>query len=138
MGARQSAPRNTTIDTNEQSNETKNGSSSTSEESSLYNSDVETKMTTTKEKKKKAPLTLEGFALVEHKCRKKKNRYDCCYSQKQSAFVEAKKFQDKNGDDISCDHLFDLYRERVLFGMKKLREERGLSSASNLRIVCHR
>jgi len=137
MEARQSAPRNTTIDTNEQSNEMKNGSSSTSEELSLYNLDVETKTTTT-EKKEKAPLTLEGFALVEHKCRKKKNRYDRCYSQKHSAFVEEKEFQDKNGEDISCDHLFDSYRERVLFGMKKLREERGIPSASNLRIVCHR
>merc|ERR1740124_2010791 len=126
MGARQSAPRKTTtINTNEQSNETKNGSSSTSEESSPHTLDVETK-TTTKEKKKKTPPTLEGFALVEHKCRKKKNRYDRCYAQKHSAFVEAKEFQDKNGEDISCDHLFDSYRECVLFGMKKLREERGL------------
>jgi len=25
-----------------------------------------------------------------------------------------------------CDELFDAYRECVLFGMKKLREERGL------------
>lgn len=77
-------------------------------------------------KKKKTPVNLEGFALVEYKCRKKKGRYDRCYAQKHSAFVSAKEFQDKNGEDISCDDLFDSYRECILLGMKRLREERGL------------
>eukprot|EP00978_Attheya_sp_CCMP212_P025527 scaffold82278_cov48-Attheya_sp.AAC.3 len=67
---------------------------------------------------------LTGFALVEHKCRKKKKSYETCYAQWYgSSFAVGKLQSDERGE---CDDLFDDYRECVLKGMQRDRDRRGL------------
>mmetsp|Transcript_19999 Transcript_19999/g.23899 ORF Transcript_19999/g.23899 Transcript_19999/m.23899 type:complete len:143 (+) Transcript_19999:160-588(+) len=123
MGSRQSSP-STGTDQTPTINET------THQQSNDVHSTTTNTTTTTNTKKKKKrpppPKNLQGFALVEYKCRRTKQIYDRCYAQKHSAFVSGTELQDAKGEEIVCDDLFDAYRECVLFGMRRLREERGL------------
>lgn len=67
---------------------------------------------------------LTGFALVQHKCRKKKKSYETCYAKWYgSSFAVGKLQSDERGE---CDDLFDNYRECVLKGMQRDRDRRGL------------
>lgn len=77
-------------------------------------------------RKKKIPPNLHGFKLVEYKCRKKKRAYDLCHSTKHKSFVAGRKYQDEDGDEQSCEELFDIYKECIFRGMMKDREKRGL------------
>mmetsp|Transcript_9533 Transcript_9533/g.14034 ORF Transcript_9533/g.14034 Transcript_9533/m.14034 type:complete len:138 (-) Transcript_9533:899-1312(-) len=83
-------------------------------------------------KKKKAPPPhLKGFALVEYKCRRKRRAYDLCHKNKHSAFVGGKEFQDGDGEEQSCDDLFDIYKECVYKGMLKDRQRRNVGAAGS-------
>mmetsp|Transcript_4935 Transcript_4935/g.7485 ORF Transcript_4935/g.7485 Transcript_4935/m.7485 type:complete len:141 (-) Transcript_4935:237-659(-) len=84
--------------------------------------------TTTKtkknKKKNKKEQELTGFALVQYKCRRKRRAYDKCYATWYGGnFVTG---QNVNNREESCDDLFDEWRECILVGMKKDRENRGL------------
>mmetsp|Transcript_23967 Transcript_23967/g.43332 ORF Transcript_23967/g.43332 Transcript_23967/m.43332 type:complete len:112 (-) Transcript_23967:684-1019(-) len=73
----------------------------------------------TKEKNK-----LTGFALVQHKCRKKKKSYETCYAQWYGSSFAVGKLQ--SDERVDCDDLFDDYRGCVLKGMQRDRDRRGL------------
>mmetsp|Transcript_9885 Transcript_9885/g.14723 ORF Transcript_9885/g.14723 Transcript_9885/m.14723 type:complete len:137 (-) Transcript_9885:322-732(-) len=77
-------------------------------------------------RKKKIPPNLQGFALVEYKCRKKKRAYDICSNTKHKSFVAGLEYKNEDGDEQSCEDLFDSYKECILKGMMKDREKRGL------------
>lgn len=62
-----------------------------------------------------------GYALVEHKCRRKKRAYDSCYAELYGGFLLA-----KETDSSGCDEVFEDWRLCILQGMKKDREKRGL------------
>ena len=84
-----------------------------------------------------------GYALVEYKCRKKRKKYDLCYQSKHSAFVLGSKLLQKQKQDeyeqrhehehgesfteeVSCEELFELYKDCIYQGMLKDRQKRGL------------
>jgi hypothetical protein len=80
-----------------------------------------------KKKKKPLPSNLSGFHLVQYKCRKKKKAYDACQSYKHSAFVSGKLLRDnEDSDEISCEELFEIYKECIYRGMHEDRKRRGL------------
>ena len=80
---------------------------------------------TATKKKKSPPPNLAGFDLIQYKCRKKKQTYDLCHANKHKAFVNGKKLQDQEGDELSCDELFDIYKDCIYKGMYKDRKKRG-------------
>mmetsp|Transcript_9849 Transcript_9849/g.14801 ORF Transcript_9849/g.14801 Transcript_9849/m.14801 type:complete len:133 (+) Transcript_9849:125-523(+) len=82
-----------------------------------------------KKVRRKSPPHLKGFALIEYKCRQKKRAYDVCSSTNHKAFVAGLKVIDIDGDEISCDDLFDTYKECIYKGMLKHRQKRGLKEA---------
>ena len=96
-----------------------------------------------KRKKKAPPKDLKGFALVEYKCRSKKRSYDKCYRKKHSAFVVGSKLMvdeggvktnaanDEKGEleEVTCEDLFEEYKDCIYSGMLKDRKKRGLPSA---------
>jgi len=84
--------------------------------------------TADKKKMKSPPQNLAGFDLIQYKCRKKKRTYDLCHSSKHKAFVNGKKLQDQEGDELSCDELFDIYKDCIYKGMQQDRKKRGLAS----------
>ena len=71
--------------------------------------------------KSKRKQNLSGFALVQHKCRRKKRSYDVCYAELYGGFMMA-----KETDSTACDEVFEDWRLCMLKGMKKDREKRGL------------
>jgi len=82
-----------------------------------------------KKKKKSHPSHLSGFPLVQYNCRKKKKAYDTCQSLKHSAFVSGKLLRDSSSGDageISCEELFEIYKECIYKGMHEDRKKRGL------------
>ena len=77
-----------------------------------------------KKKKNKKEEELTGFALVQYKCRRKRKAYDKCYAKWYGgSFVTGQNVKNR---EESCDDLFDDWRECILLGMKKDREQRGL------------
>ena len=70
---------------------------------------------------------MTGFNLIQHKCRKKKRLYDLCSSSKHKAFVNGEKLQDQEGDELSCEEMFDVYKECIYKGMQRDRNKRGLA-----------
>lgn len=74
-------------------------------------------------KKRNNKPKLEGFALVQRKCRKKKQTYDKCYAAMFGSFVAAKSM-----DSSSCDDDFEEWRLCILRGMKKEREKKGITA----------
>lgn len=83
---------------------------------------------TSSRKKKSPPPNLSGFDLIQYKCRKKKRAYDMCHSSKHKAFVGGKKLQDDEGEEQSCEDLFDIYKECIYKGMYQDRKKRGIKA----------
>ena len=79
-------------------------------------------------KKKKKPKNLTGFQLVEYNCRKKRRAYDICHASKHKAFVGGKKLEDNEGDEVSCEDLFEEYKECIYHGMYQDRLKRGIKT----------
>lgn len=65
---------------------------------------------------------LEGFSLVQFKCRKKKAIYQRCQDKIHGSFLEGKE------NDEDCDDLFETYKRCIFLGMKKDREKRGVGA----------
>jgi hypothetical protein len=87
---------------------------------------IDTDLNNKPKRKKKTPPNLHGFKLIEYKCRKKRRAYDLCSSTKHKSFVAGRKLEDEDGDEQSCDDLFDIYKECIYKGMMADREKRGL------------
>ena len=85
-----------------------------------------TKTNNKPKKKKSPPPNLTGFALVQYNCRKKKRAYDICQAQHHKSFVSGTKLQDETGEEVSCDDLFEVYKECIYKGMYEDRKKRGL------------
>ncbi len=83
-----------------------------------------------KKQRRKPPPHLKGFALVEYKCRAKKRAYEMCHGNKHSAFVVGTKLRDDDGDEASCEELFEIYKDCIYKGMLKDRQKRGVRAAS--------
>ena len=100
-----------------------------SESSSSSSSPITNAASTNKKVIRKPPPHLKGFALIEYKCRHKKRAYDVCSSTNHKAFVAGSKLIDTDGDEVSCDDLFETYKECIYKGMLKDRQKRGLKEA---------
>ena len=71
---------------------------------------------------------LTGFDLIQYQCRKKKRKYDRCYtSWYGSTFTVAQ--LDKDARE-GCDDLFEAYQNCILMSMKKDRDRRGVGKAN--------
>lgn len=101
-----------------------------SETNTLFKSEDTTDIDTKTMKKKKIPPNLKGFQLIEYKCRKKRRAYDICSNTKHTSFVAGQKVEDEDGDELSCEDLFDIYKECIFKGMLKDRNKRGIKSAT--------
>mmetsp|Transcript_15673 Transcript_15673/g.19111 ORF Transcript_15673/g.19111 Transcript_15673/m.19111 type:complete len:147 (+) Transcript_15673:224-664(+) len=96
-------------------------------------------MLQTETKQKSNPKKLEGFALVEYTCRKKRKLYDRCYRQKHSAFITGTKLKnnenggdedDENSNKNRCNDLFESYKDCIYLGMLQDRQKRGVKGAT--------
>ena len=71
--------------------------------------------------KKKKNLT--GIAMIEHKCRKKKRRWNQCVSEHyKTKFLPGKSLEPEE----DCDDFFESFRECYMKGLLKERQRKGL------------
>ena len=77
-----------------------------------------------KKKKKKKENNLTGIAMIDHKCRKKKRRWNQCVSEHyKTKFLPGKSLEPEEG---GCDDFFDSYRSCYMKGLLNERRRKGL------------
>ena len=78
---------------------------------------------TSRTRKISPPKNLSGPALIEYRCRKKKNAWISCTSNfYKSRFLTGEAL----GQDGECEDLFELYKSCYVKGMLKERQRKGL------------
>ena len=123
MGSNQSSPANTAPAREElEASSHSRAEKSSSKNDNESDGDLGAKR---KIRQKRRGKELEGFARVQHRCRRKKREYDKCYKGLYGDFVGGQ--LEETSED--CDDLFDSYKKCILMGMKNDRDQRGLRPA---------
>ena len=118
MGSSQSSPSTSTTRTNVQDTTTINDNDGSEPDTSGTQPPPQSSSSSPSKKK-----NLTGIALIEHKCRKKKRRWNQCVSEHyKNKFLPGKSLEPEE----DCDDFFESFRECYMKGLLKERQRKGL------------
>mmetsp|Transcript_48523 Transcript_48523/g.117370 ORF Transcript_48523/g.117370 Transcript_48523/m.117370 type:complete len:152 (+) Transcript_48523:86-541(+) len=118
MGSSQSSPSNSTTRLNVQDITTIHDNGGSDSDTSGTPPPLPPQSSSSSKKK-----NLKGIALVEHKCRKKKRRWNQCVSAHyKTKFLPGKSLEPEE----DCDDFFESFRECYMKGLLKERQRKGL------------